>query len=53
MDIELTGEQAVRLSRANQELLDAINGSGDLRQTAITVVSMINVLVLPPHLAAS
>jgi pyruvate kinase len=53
--IEITAEQLLRLSRANQALRSAaLNGTrSEVDDAANAVVTLVDVLVLPEHLATS
>jgi hypothetical protein len=53
--IEITDAQLLRLARANQALHDAARHGtrSDVDDAAADVVTLVNVLILPEHQAAS
>lgn len=50
---QLTPEQVRRFQSAAQETTEALNGNGDLIDSALTLVSLVNVLLLPPENTAT
>ena len=49
--IELTEDQLYRIARAAGELTADIDNQCDLRQGAILLTSLVNVLIVPEHMA--